>query len=149
MGSYLLKFFSITLYSQYLLKCRMNYLLRYYRDQTQLVGLFFTKGVLEFVVFKSWINILPKKAFLPTKYIQIFKLSPLLWLGRWGRNHDATYGNYMSNLIPYSITMHWMGNVSNPGDSKSANNRIHTLPIKENRQKYIPVKRKVLVWDRN
>ena len=42
-----------------------------------------------------------------------------------------------------------MGNVSNPGDSKSANNKIHTLPIKENRQKYISVKRKVLVWDRN
>ena len=28
----------------------MYYLLRYYKEQTQLVGLFFTKGVLEFVV---------------------------------------------------------------------------------------------------
>ena len=50
MGSYLLKFFSITLYSQYLLNCMMYYLIRYYKDQAQLVGLFFTKGVLEFVV---------------------------------------------------------------------------------------------------
>ena len=28
----------------------MHYLLRYYKEQTQLVGLFFKKGVLEFVV---------------------------------------------------------------------------------------------------
>ena len=28
----------------------MYYLLRYYKEETQLVGLFFTKGVLEFVV---------------------------------------------------------------------------------------------------
>ena len=28
----------------------MYYSLRYYKDDTQLVGLFFTKGVLEFVV---------------------------------------------------------------------------------------------------
>ena len=28
----------------------MYFLLRYYQDETQLVGLFFTKGILEFVV---------------------------------------------------------------------------------------------------
>ena len=28
----------------------MYFLLRYYKDETQLLGLFFTKGILEFVV---------------------------------------------------------------------------------------------------
>ena len=39
------------LYSQYLLRCIMCNLLRYYKDQTQPVGLFFKNGVLEFVVY--------------------------------------------------------------------------------------------------
>ena len=39
----------INVYSQYLLRCIMYYLLRYYKDQTQLVGLFFKKDVREFV----------------------------------------------------------------------------------------------------
>ena len=42
----------------------------------------------------------------------------------------------MSKLVPNSITMHWIGNVSSSGDSQSANNKIDTLPIKENRQIY-------------
>ena len=49
-GSYLCKFFWVKLYSQYLLKCITYFLLRYYKEETQLVGLFFTKDVLEFVV---------------------------------------------------------------------------------------------------
>ena len=48
--NYLCKFFWLKLSSQYLLRCIMYYWLRYYKDDTQLVGLFFTKGVLEFVV---------------------------------------------------------------------------------------------------
>ena len=40
----------LTLHGQYLLRCIMYYLLRYYKEETQLKGLFFTKGVLEFVV---------------------------------------------------------------------------------------------------
>ena len=48
--NYLCKFFWLKLSSQYLLRCIMYYSLRYYKDDTQLVGLFFTKGVLEFVV---------------------------------------------------------------------------------------------------
>ena len=48
--NYLCKFFWLKLSSQYLLWCIMYYSLRYYKDDTQLVGLFFTKGVLEFVV---------------------------------------------------------------------------------------------------
>ena len=56
MGSYLFQFFWIKRYCQYLLWCTLSisthYLLRYYKEQTQLVGLFFKKGVLEFVVFK-------------------------------------------------------------------------------------------------
>ena len=44
------KFFWLKLYSPYLLRCIMYYLLRYYKEEIQLVGLFFTKGVLEFVV---------------------------------------------------------------------------------------------------
>ena len=35
---------------QYLLRCVMYILLRYYKEETQLVGLFFTKGLLEFAV---------------------------------------------------------------------------------------------------
>ena len=48
--NYLCKFFWLKLSSQYLLRCIMYYSLRYYKEETQLVGLFFTKGVLEFVV---------------------------------------------------------------------------------------------------
>ena len=32
------------------MRCIMYFLLRYYKEETQLVGLFFTKDVLEFVV---------------------------------------------------------------------------------------------------
>ena len=48
--SYLFKLFWIKLCSQYLLQCVMCYLLRYYKQQVQLVGLFFKKAALEFVV---------------------------------------------------------------------------------------------------
>ena len=48
--SYLCKFFWLKPYSQYLLRCIIYFLLRYYNDEIQLVELFFTKGVLEFVV---------------------------------------------------------------------------------------------------
>ena len=49
MGSYLFKFFWIILYSQYLLQCITYCLLRYHKEEAQLVGLFFKKDVLEFV----------------------------------------------------------------------------------------------------
>ena len=42
--------YRLTLYSQYQLRCIMYYLQRYYKEEAQLVGLFFTKGVVEFVV---------------------------------------------------------------------------------------------------
>ena len=49
-GSYLCKFFWLKLYSQYMLRCIMYFLLKYYKEEIQLMGLFFTEGVLEFVV---------------------------------------------------------------------------------------------------
>ena len=49
-GSYFCNFFWLKLYCQYLLRSFMYYSLRYYREETQLVRLFFTKGVPEFVV---------------------------------------------------------------------------------------------------
>ena len=50
LGSYLFKFFSIKLCSQYLLRCIMYIFYDTTRNQTQIVGLFFKKGVLEFLV---------------------------------------------------------------------------------------------------
>ena len=44
------KFFWMKLYSQYLLQYIMYCLLRYYKEQIQLVGLFLKKCVLESVV---------------------------------------------------------------------------------------------------
>ena len=49
-GSYLCKFCWLKPYSQYLLRCIMYYSLRYYKEETQLVGLFFINDVLEFAV---------------------------------------------------------------------------------------------------
>ena len=49
LGSYLFKFFPVILYSQYLIRCIMYYLLRYY-NELELVGLFLKKVVLEFLV---------------------------------------------------------------------------------------------------
>ena len=49
-GSYLCKFFWLKLYSQYMLRCIMYFLLKYYKEEIQLMGLLFTEGVLEFVV---------------------------------------------------------------------------------------------------
>ena len=49
-GSYLCKFFWLKLCSQYMLRCIMYFLLKYYKEEIQLMGLFFTEGVLEFVV---------------------------------------------------------------------------------------------------
>ena len=42
--------YQLKLYSQYLLRCIMYYLQRYYKEEAQLVGLLFTNGVLAFVV---------------------------------------------------------------------------------------------------
>ena len=103
MSSYLSEFFWIKLYNQYLLQCILYCLPRYYKKQTQLVGLFLKKGVLEFVV--KILDLYNNKEFL-----QILWTSSLNWTSSpiFFKNFDLIYYNnslkYAANRTLFSKT---------------------------------------------
>ena len=75
----------------------MYYLLRYYKEETQLVGLLFKKGVLEFVVKILDLQRVSKNSFLKLNFLQIvFK------------DFDHNYYNnslkYAANRTIFSLT---------------------------------------------
>ena len=85
MGSYLFKFFWITLCSQYLLKCMIHYLLRYYKDRTilqkrcsRICGL--NPGLI-------YLQKVPKNSFLKLNFLkdifQVFSLYTTITIIAW------------------------------------------------------------------
>ena len=82
-GSYLCKFFWLKPYSQYLLRCIIYYSLRYYKEETQLVGLFYTKGVVELVAKildqYTYKEFQKKKLFFKTEIVNLRILTSNNW----------------------------------------------------------------------